>query len=130
MSTCVLYVDEAGSSARHHTPLLGGETPLFVLGGMALPLSQWRDFDRSYLHLKRRFFAAEMAATKQMRPEHWEAKGNELAAARNRSSQRRHAFIREVLHLAQRWETQLFAIVVPKNAVRPTSPLSLYITAL
>jgi hypothetical protein len=130
MSTCVLYVDEAGSSARHHVPLRNGETPLFVLGGMTLPLSEWRDFDRSYLHLKRQFFATEMAATKQVRPEHYEVKGNELAAARNRTSQRRHAFIREVLDLTQRWDTALFAIIVLKNADNPTSPVSLYTAAL
>ncbi len=130
MSTCVLYIDEAGNPDKHQVPLLNGQTPLFVLGGIALPLGDWRDIDRDYLNLKRQYFASEMEGTKQERPEHWEAKGSDLTQPRNRTSARRHAFLHETLDLTQRFDAKLFAIVFLKNPATPAPPISLYTTAV
>ena len=74
MATCVLYVDEAGDPHKHDVPLQPGTTPMLALCGVALPLRDWRGLDREYLELKRRYFPQEMQDTKEIRPEHWEAK--------------------------------------------------------
>lgn len=124
MSTCVLYVDEAGNADPHRLPLPSGQTALFVLGGVALPLSEWRDIDREYLRLKRTYFSAEMENTKRGRPEHWEAK--DLTQPRQRTSARRQAFLHEVLNLLQRWQAALFAITFLKNPSTPAPPMSMY----
>jgi len=126
MSTCVLYVDEAGDSHKHNVPLRESDTPLFVLGGTALPLAEWRLFDREYLNLKRRYFRAEMEASSQQRPEHWEAKGGDLTQPGSKSSSRRQAFLHEVLNLTQRFDGKLFGVTFLKNHIDPTSPVSMY----
>ena len=84
MSTCVFYVDEAGSKHRYSIPVHPdkGETAIFCLFALALPLSDWRDFDRDYLRLKRRFFEKEIGESKY-RAEHWEIKGNNLCSPHN-----------------------------------------------
>lgn len=89
MGTWVLYVDESGDCHSHSVPLLSGQTPLFAVSGVALPLSQWRLVDREYLRLKRRFFRNEIEESTRStgkRAEIWEAKGNSLTAPRNRDS--------------------------------------------
>lgn len=130
MSTSVLYVDEAGNPHKHDVPSQDGQTPLFVLGGIALPLSEWRNIDREYLSLKRQYFTKEMESTKQQRPEHWEAKGSDLTQPRNRSSARRQAFLHEVLNFIERFDAKLFAIVFLKDSKSPTPPTSVYTTAV
>ncbi len=130
MSVCVPYVDEAGNPHRHDVPLQDGQTPLFVLGGIALPLSQWRDIDRQYLNLKRNYFSTEMQATNEARPEHWEAKGSDLTQPRNRERARRQAFLHEVLNLVQRYDARLFGIVFLKNPTNPTPAVSIYTAAV
>lgn len=130
LATTVLYVDEAGSTERYDTPLRDGQTPIFALSGVALPLTEWREIDREYLNLKRRFFAKEMAQTKAERPEHWEAKGGDLASPRNKTSVRRHAFITEVLALLRKYDARLFAVTFIKTPGTPVSSIGLYTSAM
>jgi len=130
MDTCVLYVDEAGSPHKHDVPLQAGQTPLFVLGGVALALDEWRNIDREYLNLKRKYFAAEMAAPGLARPEHWEAKGNDLTAPRNKESARRQAFTHELLNGLEQWDARVFAIVFIKEPSTAASSVGLYTSAV
>ena len=128
MDTCVLYVDEAGNPHKHDIPLQAGQTPLFLLGGVALPLDEWRNIDREYLNLKRKYFAAEMAATGLARPEHWEP--NDLTAPRNKKSARRQAFMHELLNGLEQWDARVFAITFIKDPSTPASPVGLYTNAV
>jgi hypothetical protein len=129
MTTCVFYIDESGSDQQHSIPLQGGQTPIFTLAAVALPLDQWRNFDRRYLSLKRRFFPNEMGRA-QGRPEHWEVKGKELTAPRNRNSRRNHIFIQELLNLCASYNAQFFGITFQKNPRQPTPPMNLYTMGL
>lgn len=128
MSTCVLYVDESGSVKKHDVPLKNGQTPLFTLSGLALPLEEWRNIDREYLTLKRKFFAPELANTRK-RPEHYEIKGNTLTAPRNKNSRRRHVYIKELCDMISRFEGKLFCVTTIKNSIQPTSATSIYTMA-
>jgi hypothetical protein len=38
MSTCVLYADESGDIIKHKIPLENGQTPIFTLTDLAIPL--------------------------------------------------------------------------------------------
>jgi hypothetical protein len=87
MSTCVLYVDESGDVRKHNIPLKNGQTPLFTLTGLALPLEEWRNIDRDFLSLKCKFFQPEINQSSK-RPEHYEIKGNTLCSPRNKISRR------------------------------------------
>jgi len=49
MSTCVFYVDESGDTHKHDVPIVKGQTPIFTLSAVALPLGEWRDYDRDYV---------------------------------------------------------------------------------
>jgi len=120
MSTCVFYIDEAGSKDRYSIPIRcdRAETAIFCLFALALPLADWRDFDRDYLQLKRRFFSKEIEQSKY-RAEHWEVKGNELCSPHNKNSQRRHAFLREVFSLCERYEATAFGVTFLKHHVTP-----------
>ena len=120
MSTCVFYIDEAGSKDRYSIPIRpdGGETAIFCLFALALPLVDWRDFDREYLRLKRHFLKKEISESKR-RSEHWEIKGNELCSPRNKDSQRNHAFLRRVFDLCDRYDATAFAVTFLKNHHNP-----------
>ncbi|MBC8264771.1 MAG: DUF3800 domain-containing protein [Anaerolineales bacterium] len=120
MSICVFYIDEAGSKERYSIPIRPdmGETAIFCLFALALPLADWRDFDRDYLQLKRDFFAKEISESKH-RAEYWEVKGNELCSPHNKDSHRRHAFLRKVFDLCNHYEAVAFAVTFLKNHVSP-----------
>ena len=130
LATCALYVDEAGGPWQYDIPLGEGQTPLFVLGAVALPLAEWRDIDREYLNLKRKYFAAQMSQTNQARPEHWEAKGGDLTQPRNRSSAPGQAFLHEVLTCLERWDAAVFGIVFLKAPGMAAAPVSMYTSAV
>jgi hypothetical protein len=125
----VFYVDESGDGQQYSIPLQSGQTPIFTLAAVALPLDQWRDFDRDYLGLKRRFFLREMSSAPG-RPEHWEAKGNELVAPRNRDSRRNRIFVLELLALCESYEARFFGVTFRKNRWRRARPMSLYTMGL
>lgn len=120
MSTCVFYIDEAGSTEPYSIPIQPstGETAIFCLFALAMPLGDWRDFDRDYLRLKLHFFAPELNRTSK-RPEQWEVKGNDLCSPRNRDSQRRHAFLREVFDLCERYQAAAFGVTFLKDPIAP-----------
>lgn len=129
MSTCVIYIDEAGSNHKHHIPIQNGETPLFTLAATAFPLSEWRTRDREFLDLKRHYFPDRMNRPGR-RDEHVEIKGNELTAPRSASSSRKHAFLRSVLSFISGHSGVCFAVSFLKNPTDPTAPTSLYTHAL
>lgn len=131
MSTAIIYIDEAGNPGSHREPLIpaSGETPLFCLVGLALPLCDWRARDRDYLRIKRQFFPDEMRSTSR-RSEEFEIKGNELTSPHQRSSSRRQAFNKRVLSYIQQSGGVAFAATFLKNNHSPTSPRSVYTKAL
>lgn len=131
MSTCVFYVDETGNTDPYTIPLAAktGQTAIFCLFALALPLSDWRSFDREYLYLKRRFFQQEIARSKR-RAELWEIKGNDLCAPRNKESERRHAFLREVFDLCERYTASAFAVTFVKDPVNVMNPHACYTLGL
>lgn len=121
------YIDEAGSPEGHHEPLLNGETPIFTLNSICIKEDSWRSLDRDYLKLKKQFFAKEIGARMA---EYWEIKGHKLVQPHNRTSKRRHSFIRRVLSLCQDHNACFFSIIFIKNPATPTSKRSLYTMAL
>ncbi len=121
------YVDEAGSPEGHHEPLLDGETPIFSLNSLCVKENDWRDLDRDYLRLKKRFFHKEIG---NGIPEYFEIKGSELTRPGNRANKRGHSFIEQVFHLCKKYSTPLFSIIFIKNSAEPTSKKSLYTMAL
>jgi hypothetical protein len=125
MSTCVFYIDEAGNSESYSIPLETGQTPIFCLFALALPLAGWRDFDRDYLQLKRHYFKKEIENSK-WRAELWEVKGNELCAPRNKDSRRQHVFLREVFDLCERYDAAAFCVTFLKHQESPMSPEACY----
>jgi len=131
MSACVFYIDEAGSTAKYSIPVRPdrGETAVFCLFALAMPLVDWRDFDRDYLRLKLRFFQKEIDESR-WRAALWEIKGNDLCAPRNKDSQRRHAFLREVFDLCERYEATAFGTTFLKDHVNPMSPEARYAMGL
>lgn len=129
MSTAVVYVDEAGSPYPHHEPLANGDTPLFSLVGLALPLDRWRQRDRDYLCLKRQFFPDEMGRSDR-RDEEMEIKGRELTSPRQRNSPRRQEFNRRVLTYINQANGRTFAVSFLKSARKPAPHHSIYTTAL
>lgn len=60
MSQWVFYLDESGDCEGHDIPIKNGQTPLFVLTAVALPISQWREYSSRYVSLKGRFFKKEI----------------------------------------------------------------------
>jgi hypothetical protein len=131
VSTCIFYIDEAGSTQRYSIPIQPdrGETAVFLLFALAMPLADWRDFDRAYLHLKQHFFRKEIIRSRQP-PPRWEVKGNDLCAPRNKDSQRRHAFLREVFDLCERYEATAFGVTFVKDHINPMAPEARYGLAL
>ncbi|MFQ5662568.1 MAG: DUF3800 domain-containing protein [Terriglobia bacterium] len=123
----LFYVDESGSPRPHSEPLLNGQTPIFVLAALALHADQWRFVDRSYRALKVRFFQREIGTR---RPEQYEVKGTELIGPHNRTSRRRHAFVRRVMRLCTQVQMKGFAVIFRKDPQNPTSSTSMYTMAL
>lgn len=129
MGTCVIYIDEAGSPTPHHLPVQNGETPIFTLAALAFPLWEWRARDREYLALKRRFFP-DVFGKPDKRDEEREIKGNEICAPRNKTSERRHAFNREVLSFISSHGGTCFGVSFLKNPKTPCNSDSIYNHAL
>ncbi len=129
MTTAIVYIDEAGSPERHHEPLSGGETPLFILAGLALPLGEWRRRDREYLRLKRHFFPDQMGRPSR-RDEEVEIKGRDLTSPRQSTSARRQAFNRRAMDFIDRCGGRAFAATFLKSAAAPVSSTSLYTKSL
>jgi hypothetical protein len=129
MATCVFYIDEAGSFNPHHVPIKNGETPIFPLASIAFPLQDWRERDREYLALKRNIFPGKLIKS-NIREEHIEIKGKDLAAPRNAGSKRHHTFLYHALKLIADKQGCCFGVTFLKNHISPTSPVSLYTHAL
>jgi hypothetical protein len=121
------YVDEAGSPESHHEPLGNGETPIFTLNSLCIKDTSWRELDRDYLALKRQFFKKEIGTR---RAEYYEVKGNELTQPHNKTSRRRHEFIRRVFSLCGTHCACSYSIIFLKNPSKPTPRRSLYTMAL
>jgi len=129
MSTCVIYIDEAGSPYGHHSPVQNGETPIFTLAALALPLWEWRARDRAYLTLKRQFFP-DLMGRPDKRDEEFEVKGREIASPHNKESARRHEFNRRVLSFVSSNSGVDFGVSILKNSPNPASHQSIYTQAL
>lgn len=129
MATCILYVDESGDVRKHDLPFKNGQTPLFTLTGLALPLAEWRNIDRDFLNLKRQFFQPEIERSSR-RPEHYEVKGNSLCSPRNKDSRRRQVYIQSLCDLVGRYEGKLFCVTVIKCPQQPTAAASIYTSSL
>jgi len=127
--TWALYLDEAGDWNRHHMPVRQGETPVFTLAGVALPLEDWRAYDRSYLRLKCEFFQNEI--DKSSKPaERWEFKGNRVVAPRNSDSERIRIFTYRLLDLITTFGGKIFSVSFLKNPCAPTPANSMYTISL
>lgn len=124
-----LYVDESGSPERLDLPVAKGQTPVFTLAGVALPLDRWRDYDRDYLRLKTQFFRKEIDQSSKTHHT-WEVKGNYLFAPRNAGSDRNSVFSHRVLDLIQHYNGAIIAVSFIKDHKRNTSAKSLYTKGL
>lgn len=100
---------------------------MFGLSALCIRDRDWRDLDRDYLKLKKRFFQKEIGAD---RPEYFEMKGSELTRPGSATNRRGHAFINQVIGLCTTYQATLFSVVFLKNAAKPTSKHSLYTMAL
>lgn len=129
MSTCVIYIDEAGNPYGHHIPVQNGETPIFTLAAIAFPLWEWRARDREYLSLKRQFFP-DQTNRPGKRDEEFEVKGREIATPRNQTSTRRHEFNKRVLSYISSHSGVGFGVSFLKNSQNPASEKSIYTQAL
>jgi hypothetical protein len=129
MTTCVIYVDEAGNPHSHSEPLKVGETPLLTLAAVAFPLREWRARDRAYLQLKRRFFPDIMGKPGR-RDEETEIKGKDLTSPHQKTSSRRQAFNHRVLSFIAQYGGQGFGVSFLKSSTSPASSRSLYTQAL
>ncbi len=123
------YVDESGSPDAHTIPLGHGTTPVFTLGGIALPLDRWREYDRAYLYLKREFFAAEIDKSSKIDCV-WEAKGNMLLGPRNAASERNKAFCYKVLGLVKTFGGKAIGVTFLKSVKNPLPRTSIYTKGL
>lgn len=129
MATCIFYIDESGNKATFNTPLLSGQTPIFVLTGVSLPLENWRAFDREYLSLKNKFFKPELNRNR-VRAERWEIKGNLLTQPRNKNNRRYHNYINELLNSVSRYDGKLLSCITIKDPIQPINQTSLYTKSL
>lgn len=129
MSTCTFYIDESGSPHGHHDPISRGETPLFTLAAVALPIWEWRARDREYLAIKRQFFP-DITGRPDKRDEELEIKGNELTSPHNRASSRRHAFNSRILSFLGAHSARCFGVTFLKNSASPAPADSIYTQAL
>lgn len=131
MSTCVIYIDEAGNPSKHRVPISAesGETPIFTLAAVAFPLWEWRARDREYLALKRQFFP-DLLRQSEKRDEEFEVKGRDIASPHNKESTRRHQFNNRVLSFIASHSGTCFGVSFLKNAQNPANPQSIYSQAL
>lgn len=129
MPTWALYLDETGDARGHSLPLKQGQTPVFTLAGVALPLHLWREFDRDFLYLKREFYQKEID-TSSKDDTSWEAKGNNLIAPRNANSERNKIFTYRVLDKVKEVDGKLFSVNFLKSSLTPISSVSIYTKAL
>ena len=131
MSTCIFYVDEAGTPLKHNIPLKDGESPLFTLGAIALPMNSWREIDRHFLALKRHYFP-DWLSDSSKRDEYFEIKGNALTAPRSADSDRKHAYLKAVLKFIESrgGGKCCFGVSLQKNPVKPTAQDSIYTISL
>lgn len=128
MSTWALYLDESGDAHPHPLPL-AGHCPVFTLAGVALPLSQWRNYHNDYSALKLQFFQNEI--DKSSKTQHqWEYKGNRTIAPRNADSKRLADFTHKTLDLAENYAGRLFSVSFLKSPTNPTGHASMYTKAL
>lgn len=124
MSTVVFYTDESGSAEPYSEPIENGKTPIFTLTSIALPLDEWRSFDRKFNNLKAHFFPD--ALRRKGRKEDIEIKGNDLTSPRNKASQRRQDFLHRTFKLLKSFDAKIFAVTFVKSPERPASAKSLY----
>jgi len=124
-----LYLDEAGVTEPHAIPLASGQSPLFALAGVALPLARWREYDRQYLYLKREFFSVEIDRSSKSDAA-WEVKGADLLAPRNAASERNSVFTYKVLDLVKDLEGRIFGVSLLKGVATPTPKTTIYTKAL
>lgn len=131
MTTVVVYVDEAGTPEGYSEPLLAasGETPLFTLAAIALPLSDWRKCNRAFFRLKKQFFPESMGRAGR-RDEEVEIKGRDLTSPRQQKSQRRKEFNRRALNFIERCDGKAFGATFLKKPNTKQSSQSLYGSAL
>lgn len=129
MADWALYLDESGDTRRHSLPLEHGQTPLFTLGGVALPLFQWRAYHREYTRLKIEFFRKEIDQSSKDAAA-WEIKGSALIAPRNAKSERNAVFVHKTIDLIRRYQGRLFAVTFLKNYEKPMAAQSMYTKAL
>lgn len=123
-----LYLDESGDTDQHSLPLGEGQKPVFALGGVALPIKQWRHYDREYLALKLNFFKNEID-TSSKKAAIWEFKGNRAIGPRNANSDRLKTFVYKTLDLIKTYDGRLFCVSVLKCPNKPTAPQSIYTSA-
>ena len=124
-----LYLDESGDTRPHSLPLAHGQSPVFALSGVALPIDKWRKYDREYLYLKWQFFENEIDKSSKRR-EQWEFKGKRAIAPRNAKSERLKNFTYKTLDLIKRHNGTLFAVDFLKNHKNPMASSSMYTVAL
>ncbi|WP_316227767.1 DUF3800 domain-containing protein [Bradyrhizobium sp. SZCCHNR3015] len=129
MAQWALYLDETGSTEAHGIPVKTGDTPIFTLGGVILPLDRWREYDRKYLYLKREFFRAEIDRSKKSDIA-WEIKGTDLFAPRNAASERNKVFVYRVLDLIKEFGGRVIGVTFLKSVKEPMSRTSIYTKAL
>jgi hypothetical protein len=131
MATVVIYIDEAGTPERYAEPLdpASGQTPLFTLAALALPLTDWRKCNRGFFRLNRRFFP-DMMGRVDKRDEEVEVKGRDLTSPRQKTSQRRQEFNRRALGFMDRCGAQAFAATFLKPPDGNHSSRSIYCSAL
>lgn len=129
MTDWALYLDESGETRPHSFPLKHGQTPVFALAGVALPMDRWREYDREYLSLKSQFFKSEIEKSSKRR-EQWEFKGKRVIAPRNANSERLKVFSYRTLDLISRYDGALFAVDFLKNHKNPMPSKSMYTLAL
>lgn len=125
MADWALYLDESGDTKSHSLPLPHGKTPVFTLAGVALPINRWREYDRQYLALKRKFFKNEIDKSSKHAAQ-WEFKGKRLIAPRNANSERLKVFGYQTLDLIAQYEAALFAVDFLKSHSNPMASVSMY----
>ncbi|WP_397404980.1 hypothetical protein [Phenylobacterium sp.] len=92
-------------------------------------MARWREYDRQYLYLKRKFFAVEIDQSSKIDAV-WEVKGASLLGPRNASSERNRAFTYSVLDLIKDFDGRIFGVSLLKGVVNPTPKTTIYTKAL
>lgn len=110
-------------------PLGNGQTPVFTVAGVALPLRSWRDYDREYLGLKRKYFAKEIDASSKT-DTRWEIKGSNIIAPRNATSDRNKTFTYKVFDIIKKFDGRVFGCSFLKCAAEGTPKATIYTKAV